>query len=375
MFLLVGTGAWTITSAVFARHVAEPLLFRVVTRNRLASRNRPSLRFRWRSSRTSTHSPDGERYADVLDAIGRELRLGASLHCAVLRAIERHQLEEWNWLAVSCSDGRSLLDLTRHAQNHHESFALRSITVAAEGGDAVHAVETAARALRTTAAIAAESHAAVAHTKASITVLTWVPLVLVVWLLVRHPTARSFLLSAPGLGCLCIGSVLQWVGRRWVQRLSHQACNVDSDIPDFIDVVSVHLRAGKPPALAFLAAADNTPGEFGETSRRVGEDVRTGSRFMDALTRHRRSFGLGAQALVDGLIDTERDGLPPRQLFERLASDAHTQRRREADARIRALPVRLTLPLVGCILPAYVMLAVVPLLVSQFSSVQMDLRT
>jgi Flp pilus assembly protein TadB len=155
----------------------------------------------------------------------------------------------------------------------------------------------------------------------------------------------------------------------------NQACRVDSDIPDFIDVVSVHLRSGKPPVLAFLTAAENAPGEFGHISRRVVDDVHTGSRFVDALTKHRHSFGLRAQALIDGLIDTERDGLPPRQLFERLATDAHTQRRREADARIRALPVRLTMPLVGCILPAYVMLAVVPLLVSQFSSVHLDPQT
>jgi hypothetical protein len=77
--------------------------------------------------------------------------------------------------------------------------------------------------------------------------------------------------------------------------------------------------------------------------------------------------------MIDALIDTERDGLAPRELFDRLATDAHAQRRRDADMRIRALPVRLTLPLVGCILPAYVLLAVVPLLASQLSSVNLDL--
>ena len=375
MYLLVGTWAWTVTSLVFARYVVEPTLFRLVTRGRLASRHRPRVRERWWSRRVSTRTSKGERYADVLDSIGRELRLGISLHAAVLRAIDRHQLDEWNWLAAICGDGRTLNDLTRNARNDRESFALRSITVAAEGGDAVHAVETAARALRATAAIAAESHTAVAHTKASIAVLTWVPLLLVLWLFVRHPSARAFLISPPGLICLCLGSALQGVGRRWVRRMVNQACRVDSDIPDFIDVVSVHLRSGKPPALAFLTAAENAPGEFGHVSRRVVDDLHTGSRFVDALTKHRHSFGLRAQALIDGLIDTERDGLPPRQLFERLAIDAHTQRRREADARIRALPVRLTMPLVGCILPAYVMLAVVPLLVSQFSSVHLDPQT
>ena len=375
MYLLLGTWTWAVTSMVFARHVAEPLLFRLVSRNRLLAGHRSPLRLPRQSRKATVQSSDCERYADVLDAIGRELRLGASLHAAILRAIERHRVEEWHWLTATCGDGRALVDIARNAHNHHECFALRSISVAAEGGDAVHAVETAARTLRTTAALAAESQSAAAHTKASMSVLTWVPMILVLWLLVRHPTARSFFLSPLGLTCLSAGSALQWVGRRWVHRMSAHACRLDSDVPDFIDVVSVHLRAGKPPALAFLAAADNAPGEFGEIARRVVEDVRTGTRFVDALATHRRSLGVQAQALVDGLIDTERDGLPPRQLFERLATDAHTQRRREVDARIRALPVRLTLPLVGCILPAYVMLGVIPLLLSHFSSVHVDPQT
>lgn len=371
-YFLVGTGMWTATSLVFARYVVEPMLFRTVTRGRFTSTSRRVAGLRWRSRGAASRQSEGERYADVLDAIGRELRLGASIHAAALRAIDRHQLHEWNWLLITCGDGRTLTDLTRNARSEQESFALRSITIAAESGDAVHAVETAARALRTTAAITAESQTAVAHTKASIAVLTWVPLILVLWLLVRHPTARGFLFSPPGFACLSIGGGLQWAGRRWVRRMVNQACRTDSEIPDFIDVVSVHLRSGRPPALAFLAAAETALGEFGDISRRVVDDVHGGSRFVDALTAHRHSFGLRAHALIDGLIDTERDGLPPRQLFERLAADAHAQRRREADARIRALSVRLTMPLVGCILPSYVLLAVVPLLASQFSSVHLD---
>jgi Flp pilus assembly protein TadB len=157
--------------------------------------------------------------------------------------------------------------------------------------------------------------------------------------------------------------------------MARHAQNVDSHVADFVDVVNVHLRAGSPPARAFLAAIDGATGDVAEASRNVARLVREGMRFSDALMEQRRAFGPRAQALVDGLIDTERDGLPPGRLFERLAADAHTQRRREAEARIRSLPVRLTLPLVGCILPAYVMLAVIPLLASQFSSVNFGLQS
>ena len=380
LFVVVGVCAWTTTSVVLARHVIEPYFFRRLVRRRLtprrAARQRPLLPARHRAAQPLP----SERHANALDAIGRELRLGSSLHAAVIAVVERQQVTEWQWLSDASREGHMLGTVIRLNDSLNDAspgaapdLALRAIAVASEGGDAVHAVEAAARTLRVTATITAESRTAVAHTKASINVLTWVPLVLATWLIARDERARAFFVSTAGFACLLIGVALHWVGRRWVQRLTVSAARVDSDVPDFVDVVSVYLRSGQPPALAFLQASDTAPGTIGVAARAVAERVHNGERFVDVLTSLRSAFGLHAQPMIDALIDTERDGLAPRELFDRLATDAHAQRRRDADMRIRALPVRLTLPLVGCILPAYVLLAVVPLLASQLSSVNLDL--
>ena len=380
LFVVVGVCAWTTTSVVLARHVIEPYFFRRLVRRRLtprrAARQRPLLRARRRAAQPLP----SERHANALDAIGRELRLGSSLHAAVIAVIERQQITEWQWLSDASREGHMLGTVIRLNNSLNDAspdaapdLALRAIAVASEGGDAVHAVEAAARTLRVTATITAESRTAVAHTKASINVLTWVPLVLATWLIARDERARAFFVSTAGFACLLIGVVLHWVGRRWVQRLAVSAARVDSDVPEFVDVVSVYLRSGQPPALAFLHASDTAPGTIGVAAREVAERIHNGERFVDVLTSSRSEFGLHAQPMIDALIDTERDGLAPRELFDRLATDAHAQRRRDADMRIRVLPVRLTLPLVGCILPAYVLLAVVPLLASQLSSVNLYL--
>ena len=380
LFVVVGVCAWTTTSVVLARHVIEPYFFRRLVRRRLtprrAARQRPLLRARRRAAQPLP----SERHANALDAIGRELRLGSSLHAAVIAVVERQHITEWQWLSDASREGHMLGAVIRLNDSLNDAtpdaapnLALRAIAVASEGGDAVHAVEAAARTLRVTATITGESRTAVAHTKASINVLTWVPLVLATWLIARDERARAFFVSTAGFACLLIGVVLHWVGRRWVQRLAVSAARVDSDVPDFVDVVSVYLRSGQPPALAFLHASDTAPGTVGVAAREVAERVHNGERFVDVLTSSRSAFGLHAQPMIDALIDTERDGLAPRELFDRLATDAHAQRRRDADMRIRVLPVRLTLPLVGCILPAYVLLAVVPLLASQLSSVNLDL--
>ena len=380
LFVVVGVCAWTTTSVVLARHVIEPYFFRRLVRRRLtprrAARQRPLLRARRRAAQPLP----SERHTNALDAIGRELRLGSSLHAAVIAVIERQQITEWQWLSDASREGHILDTVIRLNNSLNDAspdaapdLALRAIAVASEGGDAVHAVEAAARTLRVTATITAESRTAVAHTKASINMLTWVPLALATWLIARDERARAFFVSTAGFACLLIGVSLHWVGRRWVQRLAVSASRVDSDVPDFVDVISVYLRSGQPPALAFLHASNTAPGTIGVAAREVAERVHNGERFVDVLTSSRSEFGLHAQPMIDALIDTERDGLAPRELFDRLATDAHAQRRRDADMRIRALPVRLTLPLVGCILPAYVLLAVVPLLASQLSSVNLDL--
>jgi Flp pilus assembly protein TadB len=249
---------------------------------------------------------------------------------------------------------------------------LRVLIAMTDGADPVHAVESAARTMRASASIAADSQAAVAQTLASIRILTWVPIALAVLLAVRDESVREFFLSAAGLICIAAGVALNGLGRHVTARLTARAVRVRSDIPDFIDMTSVHLRAGKPPALAFMHSAEGAGGITGSTARRVVDKVRAGDRFVDALLMHRELFDLRAQPLIDALVDTERDGLPPRELFDRLSDEAKSQRRREADRRLRALPVQLALPLVGCVLPAYVLLAVFPLLIGQFSSVTLD---
>jgi len=325
-----------------------------------------------RRGRTTTNAD--EVVAAALDHMARELRLGSSLHAAVVAALERHPITELDWLRDAARQGDALHEVVQHRSitNHGTTFALRAIHAASEGGDPVHAVESAARTLRATAAVTADSAAAVAHTRTSINVLTWVPIVIAVWMALRDESVRQFFLSPRGVLCCTLGLLLNMLGRWFVRRATRKAATIASEVPDFIDVVSVHLRAGKPPALAFRCAAQTCDGTIVEAAHAVMQTHGSGHRFVEALADHRGMFPLNAQPLIDALIDTERDGLSPRELFERISSEAHSQRRREAERKIRALPVRLTLPLVGCVLPAYVLLAVVPLLAGQLSSVDID---
>ena len=388
ILVVIGTFSWAVTTLVALRHLIEPWLVRRMILRRFERHERSprsTLRQLLPALRRAVIKPkpvnQHETLALVLDCMGRELRLGASVHASLLTALSRYPIDELSWLADVARSGGSVRDAARERLESHErptdhemaiDFMVRVLIAMTDGADPVHAVESAARTMRASASISADSQAAVAQTLASIRILTWVPIALTVLLAVRDESVREFFLSAEGLICIAAGVALNGLGRHVTARLTTRAVRVRSEIPDFIDMISVHLRAGKPPALAFMQSAEAAGGITGSTARRVVDEVRAGDRFVDALLTHRELFDLRAQPLIDALVDTERDGLPPRELFDRLSDEAKSQRRREADRRLRALPVQLALPLVGCVLPAYVLLAVIPLLVGQFSSVTLD---
>lgn len=147
-----------------------------------------------------------------------------------------------------------------------------------------------------------------------------------------------------------------------------------SDMADTVDLLVLGLRAGLLPLLALHLLADECPPSVRPALRAVLTDVDRGARLGEAL-RHLPRLVAPAHAplasiVADQLVAAEVHGLPLTPVLERLATDARDRRRRELDAAVRRLPVRLSLPLVLCTLPSFVLVAVVPLLLAALSSLR-----
>ncbi len=138
--------------------------------------------------------------------------------------------------------------------------------------------------------------------------------------------------------------------------------------PDALDAIVLAVRAGYLPAAAMHAVLPHVApairGAFADVVRRT----QAGARFADALAALPTYLGPIASPLADSLAAADRDGLPLAPVLERLAEEARQRRRRHADSLARQLPVRMSLPLVLCTLPAFVFLAIVPLLLAALSS-------
>jgi hypothetical protein len=83
---------------------------------------------------------------------------------------------------------------------------------------------------------------------------------------------------------------------------------------------------------------------------------------VTALQQYGDELGRSGHELVAILIASERDGAPLARGLERAADAVRRAQRRDLERRARRLPVTLLVPLVCCVLPAFVVLTVVPLL-------------
>jgi tight adherence protein C len=173
---------------------------------------------------------------------------------------------------------------------------------------------------------------------------------------------------APALGAaIVVGELFR---RRWTtaRRTGRAARQVAADYPDALDLLVLSIRAGYLPAQAVVEITPFLPPSTRPSFVAVGEAMNRGERFADALGRLDAGLGPIAQPLIDSLSAAERYGLPLAPVLERLTLESRQQRRRDADANARELPVRLAVPLVLCTLPSFVLLAIVPLLLGALSS-------
>jgi hypothetical protein len=117
------------------------------------------------------------------------------------------------------------------------------------------------------------------------------------------------------------------------------------------------------PHLSLAAVTPRAPPRGAAALGAVVEREGRGEPLADALDR------LGAhheplRPLATALSGAERYGAALLPALERAGADARNRRRRRAEEAARALPVKLLFPLVLCILPAFCLLTVVPVLLA-----------
>ncbi|GAB3795811.1 hypothetical protein GCM10028798_05060 [Humibacter antri] len=155
-------------------------------------------------------------------------------------------------------------------------------------------------------------------------------------------TLHTLIATPAGLGCLAAGAALLLVARAWNRAMLRRATPRDRMPGLAIELVAVAMTGG-----------GSAPGAL--------------ARVADACTR----FALAppdSDAVDSVLTLAQRAGVGTVELLRAEAEQARRDARSSAQATSAALGVRLMAPLAVCVLPAFMLLSVAPLVMSILSS-------
>jgi Flp pilus assembly protein TadB len=134
---------------------------------------------------------------------------------------------------------------------------------------------------------------------------------------------------------------------------------VARELPVALDLLGVALDAGCTPFLAVETAARWGPPHVAASCTGIRRACALGTPFETAL-EHAVTVAPRLRPVADALLVSDRLGAPVAPALARLASEERTSLRRRAETHARKVPVRLLFPLVFLVLPAFVLLTVVP---------------
>lgn len=149
--------------------------------------------------------------------------------------------------------------------------------------------------------------------------------------------------------------------RRRTRRRRQGVADVVAELPESIDLFALAASAGLSVRLAVEAVAPRLVGPVGVALRRAAQQMRLGVDTAEALEALvHLPAGEPMRLLVRPLVDALRYGSALGPALERAAAVARTERRRLAEAAARRVPLQLLFPLTLCVLPAFVLLTIVP---------------
>lgn len=196
----------------------------------------------------------------------------------------------------------------------------------------------------------------------------------------RHGRTRRWLSAVPvvvlvlvdlrlGLGALVVAILGPTLRER--RRVADRDQLVRTELPEVVDFLLAALRAGLSVRAAVAATAVWLTGPIPEAFAQIGRRVELGAPLADELDQLPLRLGEVARPVGRVLVAAVRYGTPVIPALERVADAARLDRRRHIETEARRVPVKLLFPLVACVLPAFALLTVVPVLVGHLLSLDL----
>jgi len=204
---------------------------------------------------------------------------------------------------------------------------------------------------------------------------------------VRSPLSPSTIRRAGGAVGLSLGFALPWpgivlapllcfVGTRVPailqrRRTRRRRAEMDAQIPQLLDLLAAASSAGLSGQLALRRAVAALGGPLASELDGALDAVDLGARWRDALAAAAERLELPElRRTVAALSRTESLGASLADSTAELAGSVRAARRAAITERARTAPVKMLFPLVFLVLPAFLLLTVVPVLLTTVQSIR-----
>lgn len=156
------------------------------------------------------------------------------------------------------------------------------------------------------------------------------------------------------LAMLGIGALIGWFGPNLYlyQRTYERTEQMQRELPDAIDLLTICVESGLGFDAAIQQVARSTEGPLADEFQRLLHEMQIGKSRGEALRAlSERSNVADVRSFVGAMAQADAFGIPVAQVLRTQSHEMRVRRRQRAEQRAQQVPVKITVPLIFCILP------------------------
>jgi tight adherence protein C len=145
------------------------------------------------------------------------------------------------------------------------------------------------------------------------------------------------------------------------QRAYDRSAQMQRDLPDAIDLMTISVESGLGFDAAVQQVARNTEGPLAEEFSRLLREMQIGQGRADALRAMADRTNVDElRSFVSAMVQADVLGIPVATVLRVQSGEMRVKRRQRAETKAQQVPVKITVPLIFCILPCLFMAVMGP---------------
>ena len=153
------------------------------------------------------------------------------------------------------------------------------------------------------------------------------------------------------------------------QQAYDRSARLQRELPDAIDLLTISVESGLGFDAALQQVARNTEGPLADEFSRVLREMQIGQGRSQALRGLAdRTNVADVRTFVSAMVQADSFGIPVGQVLRIQSQEIRVKRRQRAEEKAQQVPVKITIPLIFCILPCLFIAVMGPAVISIMDS-------